>query len=343
MRKRWIVLIVAIGSACKSGPCKDERGAPVTPRPTTTAVAPKTLSVADFEAMVYAAGPQASFQATTSTEHAAIAKLVPAMLDGAWSATPPSPQRWQADTAAAGFRIEQMTIHGERYWALLEAADRVRGAGAYIFRVAPRDDGPVILLQAPHHFHDVGTGSLAADMFFTPRDGARPRALFTNTIHRYQLAPGNKKKRKHNPADVAHNADHAYTVATEAFALAAGRARVIQVHGFGSRIDEDDVDGDPGQIAMVISAGDKAGSSPLSAAIAAAATRVFGGDVKRFPEDTQVLGATTNVQKRMLEKTGRGEFVHVELSAAVRKRLADDAELRKQLAAVLFDTEPVKP
>jgi len=175
--------------------------------------------------------------------------------------------------------------------------------------------------------------------FFPSRTGARPSALFTNTMHRYQLAPGDKKKRKHNPADVAHNPDHLFTVATDAFALAAGSTRVIQLHGFGARIDEDDDDGDPGAIAMVVSAGDKAGSSALSAAIAAGATRVFGPDVKRYPEDTKVLGATTNAQKRALEKSRRGELVHVEMSSEVRKRLAASADLRAQLAAVLFDTE----
>ena len=39
-----------------------------------------------------------------------------------------------------------------------------------------------ILLEAPHNFYDVGTGRLAAELFFTKREGARPRALFTNTI-----------------------------------------------------------------------------------------------------------------------------------------------------------------
>src|SRR5688572_10878248 len=291
MKVHWLLLTIAIGSACKSGPCKDDRGAPVQPRPTTTTVTPRTLSLADVDAIVWAPGAQATFQPTTSSEHAAISKLVPTLLDGSWAAKPASPSTWQADAAAAGFRIEAWTIHGESYWALLEATDRVRGAGAYIFRVAPRDRGPVILLQAPHAYHDLGTGELAAEMFFTPRDGVRPRALFTNTIHRYQLAPGDRKKRKHNPADVAHNPEHVYTVATEAFALAAGRARVIQVHGFGQRTDEDD--DDAGTIAMVVSAGDKTGSSPLSAAIAAAAQLVFGSDVKRFPEEAKVLGATT--------------------------------------------------
>lgn len=336
------LLIIALATACKSGPCKDERGAHVT-RPTTTKSAPRTLTPAEVERELYDRGREATFAETTPTEHAAVAKLVPALLDAAQLS--PKEDRshpvstLQANAAAAGFRVEAWTVNEEPYLALLEASSRARGAGAYIFRVAPRDERPVVLLQAPHAYYDVSTGAIATQMFFAARDGVRPRALFTNTIHRYQLAPGDKRKRKTNPADVAHNANHAFSVATEAFALAAGRARVVQLHGFAPRGDDDDSAADTGAVSMVISAGDKRGSSPLTAAIAAAATQAFGSDVKRFPEDIGILGATTNVQKRMLERTGRGEFVHVELSASMRDALKADADVRAKLAAVLFDTQ----
>lgn len=335
MKVLFSMLIIV--TACN---CHDDRGAPVTPRPEPRDASPKTLTLDDYEAAIYAAGPTSTFAPTTPTEHEAVAKLVPALLEAAWSAMPPAtPAKWQAAAAASGFHIDAWSIHGDRYWALVEARGRERGAGAYIFRVAPRVQAePTILLQAPHNFFDLGTGRLAADVFFTPRDGVRPRALFTNTIHRYQLVPGDKKKRRDNPADLAHNPEHAFTVATDAFAIAAGHARVIQLHGFGAR-EEIDGDGDVGAIAMVISAGTKAGSSPLSGAIAAAATKVFGTQVRRFPEDTSVLGATTNAQKRVLEKSRRGEFVHVEISSEVRKQLAASTELRAQLASVLFDAE----
>jgi hypothetical protein len=335
MRSLLFSLLIVV-AACN---CHDDKGAPVTPRPEPRDVPPKALTLDDYEAAVYAAGPTSTFAPTTPTEHEAVAKLVPALLDAAWSPTPPAtPAKWQAAAASAGFRIEAWTIQGDRYWALVEVPGRERGAGAYIFRVAPRTSGePVILLQAPHNFFDLGTGRLAADVFFAPRQGIRPRALFTNTIHRYQLTPGDKKKRKDNPADVAHNPEHAFTIATDAFAIAAGHARVIQLHGFGAR-EEIDGEGDVGAIAMVISAGSKTASSPLSGAIAAAATKVFGPDVRRYPEDTSVLGATTNSQKRVLEKSRRGDFVHIEMSSEVRKKLAASEELRTQLAAVLFDT-----
>lgn len=323
--KTWL-LLVAI-TACN---CHEDRGMPVTPRPTSST---RTLTLDDYERAMYAAAPQTTFAETTPAEHEAIAKLVPALLETAQSSSP-SPARWQDLAATAGFRIETWTIEHDRYLALVEAEGSARGAGAYIVRVAPPEP-TTILLQAPHELYDLGTGRLAAELMFTPRAGARPRALFTNTMHRYQLAPGDKKKRRHNPADVAHNAEHAFTIATNAFAIAAGTVRVIQLHGFGARIDDDG--GDAGAFAMVVSAGDARGSSPLSSAIAAAATTIFGAGVKRFPEDTQLLGATTNAQRRALADVPGAAFVHVEMSADVRAQLAASAALRERFATVLFD------
>jgi hypothetical protein len=244
------------------------------------------------------------------------------------------------EAAAAGFRLEAWHVNGDLYWALVE--QRVHGAGAYVFRVGPREDGPTILLEAPHNYFDLGTGRLAADVFFTKRDGARPRALFTNTIHRYQLAPGDKKRRDHNPADIAHEPEHAFSIATVAFARAAGTTDVIQLHGFGSRSD-DDGDSEIGEIAAVVSSGNRAGSSPLSTAIARQLADVLGDGVKRFPEEAKVLGATTNAQGKLLRDVNGASFVHVEMSSIVRKQLAGDAALRARLAAALFDARSATP
>jgi hypothetical protein len=338
---RWMLVVALTGTACSRTKCTDKPKVDPAPAPALAGAAERPLTLDGYESLVYGPGPEATFADTTSSEHEAIAKLVPRLLEGARATPPPDPRAWQADAAAAGMQLEVWKIQGGTYWALIEQRDRVRGAGAYVFRVAPPEAGPTILLQAPHNFYDMGTGRLAAELFFGPAQGARPRALFTNTIHRYQLAPGNKKKRKHNPADVAHNPQHAFSIATEAFGLAAGPVRVIQLHGFGSRTD-DDGEGEVGSVAMVVSAGDEGGSSPLSAALAAAFVAEFGPDVKRFPEDVRFLGATTNAQGRLLRKQGGADFVHVEMSSELRKRLADSAQLRGKLGAILFDTQPAR-
>lgn len=338
---RWMLALILVSAACSRGKCTDKPRAEPPPPPPPGPAGERQLTVEGYEALVYGPGPKASFADTSSVEHEAIAKLIPRLLEGAQAASPPDPRAWQADAAAAGLQLEVWKLGGQTYWALLEPSDRVRGAGAYVFRVAPPEGGPTILLQAPHEFFDMGTGRIAAELFFEPPPGARPRALFTNTIHRYQLAPGNKQKRRHNPADVAHNPQHAFSVATEAFALAAGGARVIQIHGFGARTDDDD-GGEPGSVAAVISAGDEAGSSPLTAALAQALVSEYGPEVKRFPEDVRFLGATTNVQGRLLRRIEGSEFVHLEMSSELRKKLLASAQLRRRLAGILFNTQPAR-
>ena len=291
----------------------------------------RMLTIDQIEDEIWGAGPKATFVATTPAEVDVIQQLVPQLFEATADA---NIDAWRTRAATAGFKLEKWRVGDDHYLALLEK--QVHGAGAYVFRVAPRADGPTILLEAPHNYFDVGTGPIAVKLFFTPRDGARPRALFTNTIHRYQLAPGDKKKRAHNPADIAHEPEHAFSIATVAFARAAGDTQVIQLHGFAPKAD-DDGDGEVGDIAAVVSAGNREGSSALSAGIAKSMTSIFGDGVKRYPEDVQVLGATTNAQGRLLRDVRGASFVHVEMSAAVRDKLRADGTVRAQLAAALFD------
>ena len=331
MRRLSMVLLMTLGCS----PSSPNHRPPDNPPPPG---GKRVLTVDQYEELVYGPGPKATFAATTAIEHQAIEALIPKLLEGARSATPPDPLAWQAEAAAGGFRIEVWSVGNETYWALLEAQP-THGAGAYIVRVsATQDTGPMILLEAPHNFFDMGTGRLAADLFFTPRKGARPRALFTNTMHRYQQAPGDKRKRKNNPADVAHQPDHAFTIATVAFARVADHVRVSQVHGFGQRIDEGDNEGVVSDIDMVVSAGEALGSTPTSAAIADALVKVFGTKVKRYPEEAKVLGATTNAQGKLLRGLPNSRFIHVEMSGDLRKQLAGDAALRERFAVALFDT-----
>ena len=79
--------------------------------------------------------------------------------------------------AASGFVAELVQVGPTRAIALLDPADR--GAGAYFFRVRlrPQDEGPRRLLQAPHAFHDVGTGPLAARSGPTPAKSSASAAL----------------------------------------------------------------------------------------------------------------------------------------------------------------------
>ncbi len=306
---------------------------------------------------IWAPGRDAAFQATTLAERALIETLVPSLLANARGG------RWQADwpgrARAAGFRLEVWRIDGEVFWALLEARDAARGAGAYFFHVTPGapTGTPELLLQAPHAYYDVGTGAIAARLFFAPGPGPRPRAFFTNTIHRYVTTPGQKQKRRDSPADVCHNPEHLFNVATARVAENAGALVVLQLHGFAGAAEDEDklgVDddrgdevgaGSGGRATIVVSAGRREGSSPRSTHVAARLREAYGVGVERFPEDTSRLGATTNVQGRTLRALAKVEFVHVEVAADLRQQMrGDDAELRRFGALLLRGAlEPLVP
>jgi len=296
------------------------------------------MTIDPIEARVWRPGGTTRFAPTTVAEREALATLIPALIHGARAPQPPDPSGWSRLARDAGFEIEDWQVGATRYWALLELPDQRRGAGAYLFRVGPDPDpGPELLLQAPQAFFDVGTERIAARLFFEPPPGRRPRALFSNTIHRYQTEAGQRVKRADSPADVAHNPDHAFNAATAAFAAAVERVLVVQLHGFGDSDDE------LAGVAMVVSAGDDAGSSPRTAALATALDAAFGPGVKRFPEDTDKLGATTNVQGRALRRQPGAEFVHIEMSSQVRATLQRSAEARARFGRIVFNTAPETP
>ena len=343
LEQRLVMALFVIMTACGDRRCVGSSSPPPTvpTEPAPTKVVERKVSFDTMEKLIWGPGKEATYAPTTIAEREMLTKLVPLLRQGARAATPPDPSQWQAEATAAGFQLEDWQLGGQRYWALVEQPGRQRGAGAYFFRVAPAaDDEPEILLEAPHEYFDLGTGMLGARLFFSPPEGARPRAFFTNTIHRYQLAPGKREKRPDSPPDVAHNPEHGYTAATVAYAAAAGRVRVIQLHGFAKLADDDDSDEDgdgPAAVEAVVSAGERAGSSPLSGALASELGKSFGGEIRRYPEDVKKLGATTNVQGRMLKKIAGAQFVHIEMSPKLRARLAKEIDDLRKFGAILFD------
>jgi hypothetical protein len=317
--------------ACHATPAAQEAAMS---KPTSSAapLVARTLTIDEIERRIWRPGPPARFTPTTVAEREALAQLIPAMARGAAAPSPPDPAGWVDAAAAADLQIEIWRVGGDRYWALLEPPERRRGVGAYVFRVAPAAAGaPAILLEAPHAYHDVGTDRIGARLFFESGD-PRPRALFTNTIHRYITEAGTRVKRPDSAADVTHNPDHGFNTATVAFAEAVPGTAVIQLHGFAA-------DEGAAAEAMVVSAGDETGSSPRSRAVAAGLLRLFGAGVERFPEETRRLGATTNVQGRALRRIAGTSFVHIEMSPEVRTALRSDAARRRAFARVLFATE----
>jgi hypothetical protein len=129
--------------------------------------------------------PPPAFVPMTVEDRAELGAIVAAL---AWTAVAGGDLRALAARARGiGFGIEIWRVRGRVFWALREQPEQRRGAGAYLLRPGPSlDSAPEIVLQAPHAYFDLGTGNLAAALFFGEEGSGRARALFTNTAHRYQ-------------------------------------------------------------------------------------------------------------------------------------------------------------
>ena len=277
----------------------------------------------------------ATFEPSTRRERRVFRRLVAGVL-AETSLPEPDAGRWRSLARLVGYRIAQWRHRGTTFWALLERSERQRGGGAYVFRLGPASLGQnEIVLQAPHAIFDRRTGHLAAAIFFQPRAVGAPRALFTNTIPRYRDgAPGEPAGPRHGPADVCHNPRHLFTAATEGAAMAIDRLVVLQLHGYANASVPKPEGGS--RVHAIVSAGDRTGSSPASAAVAAQLETLLGDGVRRYPEQTRHMGGTRNVLARRLRATPGASFVHIETSATLRRQLHEDATLRARFGALLL-------
>jgi hypothetical protein len=202
---------------------------------------------------------------------------------------------------------------------LRELDDQRRGGGAYLFRVRTPSR---LVVQAPHTFFDEGTLPLACDLF--QRTAAA--ALFIETAHRYKAAEVDEHG--DHPADVAHSEESFFQAATAGILSAPSPPVLVQLHGFGPR--ESDA-------AVIVSTGALQRGDPWLARTRELLTPLVPGRVDRFPDETEELGATTNVQGRLARSVG-ARFLHVEMSAALRRSLLPDADGRSRFLDALGRT-----
>jgi hypothetical protein len=218
------------------------------------------------------------------------------------------------DLGAFGF--EEVPLEGWPGTVLVrEKGDKRRGGGAYVVR---KGSTSTLLVEAPHTFYDEGTLPLACDLF----QRTKARALFINTVHRYKASPGENGK---HPSDVAHNPIALFQAMTEGVVDALPKLTVVQLHGFANH-----------EVAAkaVVSSGEKKGGAPLVARAQSVLEAAIGGRVVKFPEDTNELGATTNVQGMAVRRAG-GRFLHIEMDDVLRRDLNNDAALRAKALGAL--------
>jgi hypothetical protein len=209
-----------------------------------------------------------------------------------------------------GLRLQ--LLEEGRFVALFEGGDSWRGTGVYVFRTGHASD---VLLQAPHGYHDQHTAEIAWAAFRQ----SQARAFYFNTMHRYRATPGEGKRTDDvHRADLAHNTDSYFYVATDQFLRRHPDGTVVQLHGFDRRslskkgfeiVVSDGTDA-PGEVARQWTA---------------RLRDEFGEDaVALYAEDVRQLGASSNTIGRLVRLTRRGHFVHLEFSPEFRERLLRD-------------------
>lgn len=194
-------------------------------------------------------------------------------------------------------------------WIVRERLER-RGAGLVAIRCGEAEPW---VWQAPHAMYDLETGEIVRHLFV--ESGAR--AAMWNTVHRYRSTPAEAREDAVHPADVTREHGSLFHAATVGLAVGDPGLRFVQVHGF----DRDSVPHD-----AIVSTG-RADAPPTALATALGVL----GSVGAYGADAEALGGTVNVQGKMLAAFPGHRFLHLELDRDLRRRLAEDADLRKRL------------
>lgn len=225
------------------------------------------------------------------------------------------------DLFRLGFELGGARARAETLTIVRETTDRKEGKGVY----AIRTHGRLTLLQAPHRYKDLRTGTIVAHLM----EDHGFRAAEWNTVPRWYEEEGIQID-----ADLAHIATSHFNAFALAFADAHPEGRVVQIHGFErtKRTTE------AGRSASaIVSAGVETASDTARAVAACLAARLPSETVLLYPDEVRELGGTTNENGKALRAVGFDRFVHMELSRELRQRLVDEPETRARLAACLSE------
>lgn len=274
-----------------------------------------------------------TFRAPAADEQERFALLVDGITRAA-RAGDALPLRLVEDAGALGFVLERWSVDGRVLYALTEPASARRGAGAFLFRTGTSASKQASALQAPHAYFDRGTGEIALHIFLDAPDEVAPRAFFTNTAQRFRGSPGEQRTDRDHPADVAHAKDTFFQAATRGFLQAEPHARIIQLHGFGAETVAAAARGSAPAADVIVSAGGP--STPAVRSVASALAAALPWPVRTYPDEIDLLGGTTNVQRRLVARSRGASFLHLETSAALRQQLLQDAAVRGRFGAAVL-------
>jgi hypothetical protein len=206
--------------------------------------------------------------------------------------------------ANAGWELVHWTVNDQSLLAICEQEHELRGRGLYVIRVNSESN---LVLQAPHRFYDMGSGTIVSKLF----QENDCRAAAWNTVHRKQV-------------DLAHCPDSFLNAFTRAMLNYNAQSIVVQIHGF----ENDNQKGRARSAKMIVSnATEYPGRTAREATIRF--KEDFGGDnVRLYPLEVRQLGGTKNEQASAVYEMGSVGFLHLELNKKFREQLQNSEALR---------------
>lgn len=222
------------------------------------------------------------------------------------------PQSPKARAAANALALDLQNAGG--LTVLAEQAGARRGRGFFAFRPGQNSQD---VLQVPHSFKDEMTRDIGLSLF---QEGHFAAVAFNTVPRRFPGANGQEVV-----ADMAHIDGTYFLAFTRATARVLAQGRTVQIHGFdqGKRKSAALADTD-----VILSAGHAAPPASLRQSRAVLEKRLQ-RTVALYADGVRELGATTNVEAAALRALGYTQFIHVEMSRAMRSRMRDDAATRK--------------
>ena len=224
----------------------------------------------------------------------------------------------RGDTAAAPVGLQARPNANWR--TLQESEGDCRGRGTYLLR---NQSAAPLAIVAPHRGSDRWTGTLAAALF---DEGVGLAAAWNSAPRRGKgECPG---------GDPTRLETHYLTAFSLAFADVHSGGRIVQLHGFdGARRRSR-----AARLAdIIISEGTDTPNEALYDFADCLSRELHPLRVRVFPGDVAELGALNNRQGQAVRAAGFTGFAHIEMARSVRRRLVEDAPLRRRFAACLTD------
>jgi hypothetical protein len=230
----------------------------------------------------------------------------------------PTGERFADDWAALGYELVKIPAAGPGWLGLREAGLPCSGNGVYL--INGNDPAPLVV-QAPHAYHDLFTGDIAAGL---ARDGVAIVAW--NSAKRNTGTGFGQTK-----ADFAKRRDSLFVALTRALIKSVPKGRLIQIHGFDNRRRSTS---EGSGAAIILSSGARWTTRSVDI-IARCLQPVIDGPVLIYPTEVTELGATKNFHGQTLRRYGHEGFVHVEINRPTRKRLKTEPALLSAFSACL--------